>query len=130
MAAFLGSPGRAYKPEAAQRTARRDGAGLPRPRDRIEAAKVLAMIPEPPLELLAALINDPDPDVWRQALLASETIGAEAVDVLADRLADRSLSRRRPARDPARADAHRHRIGGARPHLRADGSLTPPSGTG
>ncbi len=91
MAAFLGSPGRAYKPEAAHALLEVMG-GSAEPRDRIEAAKVLALIQEPPLKLLAALINDPVPDVWRQALLASETIGAEAVDVLADRMADRSLS--------------------------------------
>ena len=91
MAAFLGSPGRAYKPEAAHALLEAMG-GSAEPRDRIEAAKVLALIQEPPLKLLAALINDPVPDVWRQALLASETIGPEAVDVLADRMADRSLS--------------------------------------
>jgi HEAT repeat protein len=91
MAAFLGSPGRAYNPEAAQALLKAMTAS-PEARDRIEAAKVLAMIPEPPLDLLSALIDDPDAAVWQQALEASESIGADAVDVLATRLADKSLS--------------------------------------
>jgi len=90
MAAFLGSRGRAHNPEAAQ-TLLGAMATSTEPRDRIEAAKVLAMIPEPPLGLLKTLIDDPDADVWRQALQAAEAIGADAVEVLANRLADRAL---------------------------------------
>ena len=91
MAAFLGSPGRAHNPEAAQALLKAMAMSSD-PRDRIEASKVLAMIPEPPLDLLAALIGDADADVWRQALDASETIGNDAVEILARRLADKSVS--------------------------------------
>jgi AAA family ATP:ADP antiporter len=91
MAAFLGSPGRAHNPEAAQALLRAMSTS-DEPRDRMEAAKVLTMIPEPSLDILDTLLGDADADVWRQALLASETIGEDAVEVLALRLGDRSLA--------------------------------------
>jgi AAA family ATP:ADP antiporter len=90
MAAFLGSPGRAHNPEAAaallEAMSHSDD-----PRDRIEAAKVLAMILEPPLALLDVLLADADAQVWQQALHAAEDIGNDAVPVLSVRLSDRSL---------------------------------------
>ena len=91
MAAFLGSPGRANNPEAA-RALLGGMATSGEPRDRIEAARVLAIIADPPLDLLSTLMGDADPDVWRQALQAGEAIGEDAVHVLATRLSDRSLS--------------------------------------
>jgi AAA family ATP:ADP antiporter len=91
MAAFLGSAGRAHNPEAAQALLSAM-VSSPEARDRIEGARVLGMISEPPLELVARLISDPEVEVWRQALHSSESIGADAVEMLANRLADRELS--------------------------------------
>ncbi len=90
MAAFLGSQGRAHNPEAAQALLAAMAASA-EPRDRLEAAKVLAMVAEPPLDIVDTLIKDTDPEVWRHALLAAQAIGEEAVELLGQRLADKSL---------------------------------------
>ena len=87
MAAFLASPGPARNLDAAavllRKMATSDEAN-----DRLEAARVLALVPEPPLDLLRKLIVDRDADVSRQALHSTESIGAEAVPVLAEILMD------------------------------------------
>ncbi len=44
------------------------------PRDRAEAARLLAMIDEPPLALLELLVNDLDPDVARAAIRSAERV--------------------------------------------------------
>ena len=87
MAAFLASPGPARNLDAAgvllRKMALSDEAN-----DRLEAARVLALVPEPPLDLLRKLIVDRDGEVSRQALQSTESIGAEAVPVLAEILMD------------------------------------------
>ena len=87
MAAFLASPGRARNLEAAELLIRKM-ATADDATDRVEAARVLALVPEPPLDLLRRLLIDPDAEVSRQALLSTETIGGEAVPVLAEILMD------------------------------------------
>ena len=89
MAAFLASPGRARNLEAAELLVRKM-TGSEDVNDRLEAARVLALIPEPPLDMLRRLIIDRDPDVSKQALVSTETIGVEAIPVLADILMDPS----------------------------------------
>ena len=87
MVAFLASPGRARNVEAAQVLLRQMVAS-DESQDRLQAARVLALIPEPPLDLLNRLIVDADPEVSRQALQASEAAGDDAVPVLAQILMD------------------------------------------
>lgn len=87
MAAFLASPGPARNLDAAGVLLRKMAVS-DEPNDRLEAARVLALVPEPPLDLLRKLIVDRDGDVSRQALLSTESIGAEAVPVLAEILMD------------------------------------------
>ena len=89
MAAFLASPGRARNLEAAEVLLRKM-ATSDEVNDRLEAARVLALVPEPPLDILKRLLIDPEPEVSRQTLLSTETIGAEAVPVLAQILMDSS----------------------------------------
>jgi AAA family ATP:ADP antiporter len=87
MAAFLASPGRARNLEAAEMLLRKMVTSQ-ETSDRLEAARVLALVPEPPLDLLRRLLIDEDAEVSRQALLSTETIGGEAVPVLAEILMD------------------------------------------
>lgn len=91
MAAFLASPGPARNLDAAAVLLRKMAVS-DETNDRLEAARVLALVPEPPLDLLRKLIVDRDGDVSRQALLSTESIGAEAVPVLADILMDATAS--------------------------------------
>ncbi|MBA3295677.1 MAG: HEAT repeat domain-containing protein [Acidobacteria bacterium] len=86
-AAFLASPGRGGNPEAAVLILRGMAESV-EARDRSEAAQLLAMIPEPPLDLLNALIVDADKEVSRQALDAAQRIGEDAVPVLSRHLTD------------------------------------------
>ena len=87
MAAFLASPGRGRNVEAAEMLLR-NMASSEESQDRVEAARILAFIPEPPLDILQTLIVDGDARVSRQALLSTESIGREAVPVLANILLD------------------------------------------
>ena len=89
MAAFLASPGRARNLDAAEMLIRKM-ATSDETNDRLEASRVIALVPEPPLDILKRLLTDPDGEVSRQALLSTETIGAEAVPVLAQILLDDS----------------------------------------
>ena len=89
MAAFLASPGRARNLEAAEVLLRKM-ATSDEVNDRLEAARVLALVPEPPLDILKRLLTDSEAEVSRQALLSTEVIGAEAVSVLAQILMDSS----------------------------------------
>lgn len=91
MAAFLASPGPARNLEAAGVLLRKM-ATSDETQDRLEAARVLALVPEPPLDLLRKLIVDRDKDVSGQALASTESIGADAVPVLAEILMDPSAS--------------------------------------
>jgi AAA family ATP:ADP antiporter len=75
LVAFLAAKGPARNEEAArvilvQMTESEDA------RDRAEAARLLAMIDDPPLALLELLVNDLDPDVARAAVRAAERIKA------------------------------------------------------
>ncbi|MEO6213832.1 MAG: Npt1/Npt2 family nucleotide transporter [Vicinamibacterales bacterium] len=86
-AAFLASPGPARNLEAAE-VILQGMATSGEARDRGEAARLVAMFPEPPLDLLDVLIVDEDVEVSRQALQAAERIGEEAVPTLSLRLTD------------------------------------------
>lgn len=82
MAAFLAARGPARNEEAA-RLILEQMAGSDDVRDRAEAARLLAMIEEPPLGLLEILINDLDPDVARTAIRSAERLASvELLDVL------------------------------------------------
>lgn len=78
MVAFLAAPGPTRNEEAAQLLLEQM-AGSPEPRDRAEAARVLALIPDPPTGLLTALIQDEDLEVAEQAVTTAHSIGATEV---------------------------------------------------
>lgn len=76
MAAFLAAPGPSQNLDAArvllEAMARSEGeAGA---RDRREAARVLALVPEAFVDLLVKLIGDDDADVARQAIAAAQAV--------------------------------------------------------
>ncbi|MBA2301751.1 MAG: hypothetical protein H0W08_03885 [Acidobacteria bacterium] len=75
MVAFLAAPGPTRNEEAA-RVLLGQMAGSDEPRDRAEAARVLAIIPDPPADLLTALIQDEDADVAEQAMATAHSVGA------------------------------------------------------
>lgn len=84
--AFLASPGRARNEEAA-RVLIEQMASSPEPRDRVEAARVLALVPDPPAHVLIALIQDDDAAVAEQAVKAAHSPGAApVVDALVEAL--------------------------------------------
>jgi AAA family ATP:ADP antiporter len=104
MAAFLASPGPSRNLEAArallERMARSPGAaGI---RDRVEAARVIAIVPDAFADLLQALLNDDDDDVALQAATAARELGSEE---LVDSLV-RALARPAVADEAAGALAH------------------------
>jgi AAA family ATP:ADP antiporter len=76
MAAFLASPGPAQNLDAAR--ALLDGmissAGPEGARERAEAARLIALVPEALAGILPALIADPDPDVAREAIRTARAI--------------------------------------------------------
>ena len=82
MVAFLAAPGPARNEEAArllleQMTASNEV------RDRVEAARVLALVPEPPADLLTTLVQDEDPAVAEQAMkTAHSPSAASTLDAL------------------------------------------------
>jgi HEAT repeat protein len=88
-AAYLAAPGPAQNLEAAG-VILQGMASSSEARDRSEAARLLGVIPEPPLDLLDALVADDDVDVARQALESAERIGEGAVPTLSMRLTDRT----------------------------------------
>jgi ATP:ADP antiporter, AAA family len=85
LAAFLASPGPSQNLEAArvllERMVAADGpAGTA---DRREAARVLGVVPEAFIDLLIRLLRDPDPDVVREAILATRrTTATELIEPL------------------------------------------------
>ncbi|MEX2661073.1 MAG: Npt1/Npt2 family nucleotide transporter [Vicinamibacterales bacterium] len=84
--AYLASPGRGRNEEAA-RVLLEQMAGSPEPRDRAEAARVLALVPDPPADLLIALMQDPDGAVSEQAMKTAHSPGAaSAVNALVEAL--------------------------------------------
>ena len=86
MVAFLASPGPARNEDAA-RVLLEQMAASEEPHDRAEAARVLAIVPDPPAEVLTALITDEDVDVAEQAMKTAHSIGSgEAVASLGSAL--------------------------------------------
>lgn len=82
MVAFLAAPGPARNEEAARLFLEQMTAS-PEARDRIEAARVLALVPEPPADLLTTLVQDEDPAVAEQAMkTAHSPSAASTVDAL------------------------------------------------
>ncbi|HSC25846.1 MAG TPA: Npt1/Npt2 family nucleotide transporter [Vicinamibacterales bacterium] len=79
MAAFLASPGPAQNLEAARallETMAHAG-GPAGARDRAEAARLLAIVPDAFLDLLAELLRDESNDVVRQAIRSARTVARE-----------------------------------------------------
>lgn len=84
--AFLAAPGRSRNEEAA-RLMLEQMAASPEPRDRAEAARVLALVADPPADLLIALIQDDDAGVAELAMKTAHSPGAApAVNALVDAL--------------------------------------------
>ena len=75
MVAFLAAPGRTRNEDAA-RVLLEQMAASDEPRDRAEAARVLAIIPDPPADLLTRLIQDEDVNVAEQAMTTAHSVGA------------------------------------------------------
>jgi ATP/ADP translocase/HEAT repeat protein len=75
MVAFLAAPGRTRNEDAA-RVLLEQMAASEEPRDRVEAARVLAIIPDPPVDLLTALIQDENAEVAEQAMTTAHSVGA------------------------------------------------------
>jgi AAA family ATP:ADP antiporter len=76
MAAFLASPGPSQNLDAARvmLTAMTDSPGPAGVRDRLQAARVLALVPGLFTDLLIRLIDDPDDGVARQAIAAASVV--------------------------------------------------------
>jgi hypothetical protein len=74
MVAFLASPGPARNPDAALLLVEQMATSA-EARDRSEAARVIALMPEPPIALLTRLIQDEDGEVAAQALTTAHSIG-------------------------------------------------------
>lgn len=86
MVAFLAAPGPARNEEAARLFLEQMTAS-PEARDRAEAARVLALVPEPPADLLTTLVQDEDPAVAEQAMkTAHSPSAASTVDALVSSL--------------------------------------------
>jgi ATP/ADP translocase/HEAT repeat protein len=77
MVAFLASAGPARNEEAA-RLLLEQMAGSREPRDRIEAARVLGIMQDPPVEVITALIQDENTDVAAQAMSTAHAVGASS----------------------------------------------------
>jgi AAA family ATP:ADP antiporter len=79
MAAFLASPGHAQNLDAARTLIETMACapGADGVRDRIEAARLIAVVPDTFLDLLAALIRDEDERVAREAIRSARTIARE-----------------------------------------------------
>lgn len=79
MAAFLASPGRSQNIEAARAIleAMVGSAGPQGARDRAEAARLMALVPDQFLDLLVTLLQDEDEEVARQAVRSARVIARE-----------------------------------------------------
>ena len=95
MASFFASPGRTQNLDAAGAILNAM-AGSPGPEgahDRAQAARILALVPDAFLDLLIPLVNDPDPDVARQAIESARVVvRPELVAALCDALARPDLT--------------------------------------
>ena len=95
MAAFLASPGPSQNLDAARviLTAMAQSEGEPGLRDRLQAARVLSLVPGLFTDLLLLLIRDPEVAVARQAVAAASVVmREEVVEALAGALARPELS--------------------------------------
>ena len=98
MVAFLAAPGPTRNEDAA-RVLLEQMAASPEARDRVEAARVLAIVPEPPADVLTALILDDDLDVAEQAMKTAHAVGStEAVAALGASLASGLIEAGAPLR--------------------------------
>jgi AAA family ATP:ADP antiporter len=81
MAAFLASPGPSQNLDAARvmLTAMADSEGPEGERDRLQAARVLSLVPGVFTDLLVRLIADPEPAVARQAIAAASVVMRDEV---------------------------------------------------
>jgi AAA family ATP:ADP antiporter len=81
MAAFLASPGPSQNLDAARvmLTAMADSEGQDGERDRLQAARVLSLVPGLFTDLLVRLIADPEPAVARQAIAAASVVMRDEV---------------------------------------------------
>jgi AAA family ATP:ADP antiporter len=79
MAAFLAAPGRAQNLDAAGviLDAMVHATGPGSARERAEAARLIAMVPDTFLPLLVTLLQDSDPDVARQAIRSARVVAHE-----------------------------------------------------
>lgn len=121
MVAFLASPGPARNEDAArvllQQMAMSDEA-----RDRAEAARVLALIPDPPADILTKLILDEDFDVAEQAMKTAHSVGSsEAVTALGAALVSGLLEADAPLRH--RLISALNKIRQRHPRITLDGTL-------
>jgi AAA family ATP:ADP antiporter len=78
MVTFLAAPGPTRNEDAA-RLILEQMASSEEPRDRAEAARVLALIPDPPADLLITLVQDEDVEVAEQAITTVHSVGAGEV---------------------------------------------------
>ena len=121
MVAFLASPGPARNEDAA-RLLLQQMAASDEARDRAEAARVLALIPDPPAEILTKLILDEDLDVAEQAMKTAHSIGSsEAVASLGAALVSGLLEADAPLRH--RLIAALNKIRQRHPRIALDGTL-------
>lgn len=88
MVAFLASPGPTRNEDAA-RVLLEQMAASDDPHDRLEAARVLAIVPDPPADLITRLVTDEDVDVAEAAMKTAHSIGSsEAVAAIGAALVD------------------------------------------
>ncbi len=95
MAAFLASPGPSQNLDAARMllSAMADSEGQDGVQDRLQAARVLSLVPGLFTDLLVRLIADPEPSVARQAIAAASVVMRdEVVDALLRALARPELT--------------------------------------
>lgn len=98
MVAFLASPGAARNEEAARLLLQQMAASA-EARDRAEAARVLALIPDPPADILMRLILDDELEVAEQAMKTAHSVGSsEAVAALCAALVSGLLEAGAPLR--------------------------------
>jgi ATP/ADP translocase/HEAT repeat protein len=98
MVAFLAAPGPARNEEAA-RVLLEQMAGSEEPRDRAEAARVLAIVPHPAADVLTSLILDEDQEVAAEAMRTAHSIGSgDVVAALGASLVSRRFEAGAPQR--------------------------------
>jgi AAA family ATP:ADP antiporter len=121
MVAFLASPGPTRNEDAA-RVLLEQMAASEEPRDRAEAARVLAIVPDPPADVLTTLILDEDQDVAEQAMKTAHSVGSgDVVSALGAALVSRLFEARTPLR--RRLISTLNKIKQRHPQIELDGTL-------